>query len=299
MEAQKLFEVNVSRYDPESHFTVCGPASLNNPKDHAVMFVMERCLADIHTLETVRECLVFWPEAADIPPEIRERHAVVPVKEPRLEFCRFFRENGIRALPPKERFRIVDGACIAEGAQVPASCTVLPGAYICGKAVLGEHVYVGAGAKIVSPAVIGDRVIIRENTVIGASSLSTDRDADGSPISMPQFGIVVIEEGVEIGSNTVISCGAIDETRIEQGSKIDNSVFISHNVHIGKNTFVVGKSHLFGGSSTGANVFVSGNVAVRNKAAVGEGATVGMGAVVTKDVPPYSTVMGNPAKEKK
>ena len=298
MEGRKLFEVNVNQYNADARFTVCCPASLKHPKDHAVMFVMERCLADIDALKTVRECLVFWPEAVDAPAEIKERHVVIPVKEPRLEFCRFFKENGIRALPPKERFRIVDGAYIAEGAEVPASCTVLPGAYICGQAVLGEHVYVGAGAKIVSPAVIGDHVIIRENTVIGAGGLTMDRDTDNSAISMPQFGKVVIEEKVEIGANVVIACGAIDETRIEMGSKIDNAAFISHNVHIGKNTFVVGNTIFFGGASTGANVFVSGNVAVRNKAAIGEGATVGMGAVVTKNVRPYSTVIGNPAREK-
>ena len=293
-----LFAVDVNRYDERFHFTVCRPASLNKPADHAVMFVMEKYLADAAALNSVQECLVFWPEGRDVPAEIMQRHAVVLAKEPRLEFCRFFRENGIRALPPKERFNLVNGAYIAEGAIVSESCTVLPGAYICSRAVLGEHVYVGAGAKIVSPAVIGDHVIIRENTVIGASSLSTDRDADGSGISMPQFGAVVIENNVEIGSNTVISCGAIDNTVIETGSKIDNCVFISHNVHIGKNTFVVGKSHFFGSSSTGANAYISGNVAVRNKIAIGEGAFVGMGSVVTKNVRPYSTVMGNPAREK-
>lgn len=298
METQKLFEVNVNRYNERAHFTVCCPASLKNPKDHAVMFVMERCLGDIGALETVQECLVFWPETVAIPQVIKQRHLVVPVKEPRLEFCRFFKENGIRALPPKERFQIVDGAYIAEGAKVPASCIILPGAYICGRAILGENVYIGAGAKIVSQAMIGDHVIIRENAVIGASGLSMDRDADNSAISMPQFGNVVIEERVEIGANVVIACGAIDETRIEKGSKIDNSTFISHNVHIGKNTFVVGNTIFFGSSSTGANVFVSGSVAVRNKTSIGEGATVGMGAIVTKDVNPHSVVMGNPAREK-
>lgn len=299
MEGERLFEVDVSRYDKNAHFTVCRPASLNNPMDHAVIFVMEKFLADISVLKTVRECLVFWPEAAEIPSEIKERHVVIPVKEPRLEFCRFFQENGIRALPPKERFQVVDGAYIAEGACVPASCTVLPGAYICGRAVLGEGVYVSAGVKIVSPAMIGDHVVIRENTVIGASGLSTDRDADHTAISMPQFGRVVIEENVEIGANVVIACGAIDETRIERGSKIDNSTFISHNTHIGQNTFVVGNTIFFGGSSTGANVFVSGGVTVRNKVSIGEGATVGMGSVVTTAVRPYSTVMGNPAREKR
>lgn len=298
METERLFEVDVSQYDANAHFTVCCPASLKNPRDHAVMFVTKKYLTDISALKTVRECLVFWPETVDIPPEIRQRHVVIPAKEPRLEFCRFFKENGIQALPPKEQFRIVDGAYFAEGAKVPASCTVLPGAYICGRAVLGENVYIGAGVKIVSPAVIGDRAIIRENTVIGASGLSTDREEDGTAISMPQFGCVVIESGVEIGANVVIACGAIDETRIETGSKIDNSTFISHNVHIGKNTFVVGKTIFFGSSSTGANAFISGNVAVRNQISIGEGAMVGMGSVVTKDVKPYSTVMGNPAKEK-
>lgn len=263
------------------------------------MFVMERFLADIGALKTVRECLVFWPETTEIPCEIKERHIVIPAKDPRLEFCRFFKENGIQALPPKERFQVVDGAYIAEGACVPASCTVLPGVYICGRAVLGENVYVGAGAKIVSPAVIGNHVVIRENTVIGASGLSTDRDTDHTAISMPQFGRVVIEDNVEIGANTVIACGAIDETRIEQGSKIDNSTFISHNTRIGQNTFIVGNTIFFGGSSTGANAFVSGGVTVLNKVSIGEGATVGMGAVVARAVPPYATVMGNPAREKK
>lgn len=299
MEAEKFFEVDVSRYDKAAHFTVCRPASLNNPTDHAVMFVMERFLADVGALKTVRECLVFWPESVEIPSEIQERHVVIPVREPRLEFCRFFKENGIRALPPKERFRVVDGAYIAEGACVPASCTVLPGAYICGRAVLGEDVYVGVGVKIVSPAVIGDHVVIRENTVIGASGLSTDRDMDHTAISMPQFGRVVIGDNVEIGASTVIACGAIDDTRIERGSKIDNSTFISHNTHIGPNTFVVGNTIFFGGSSTGANAFVSGGVTVRNKVSIGEGATVGMGSVVVKNVPPYVTVMGNPAREKR
>lgn len=298
MEDQKYFEVNVDLYDAAAHFTVCRPASLDKPRDHAVMFVMEKYISNAEALKSVRECLVFWPDTVPIPPELKQSHVFVPAKEPRIEFCRFFKENGIRALPPKEHVRVVDGAYIADGAQMPASCTVLPGAYICGQTVLGENVYVGAGVKIVSPAVIGDGAIIRENTVIGASGLSTDRDVDGSGISMPQFGRVVIEEGVEIGANTVIACGAIDETRIEKGSKIDNSVFISHNVHLGKNTFVVGKTIFFGSSSTGANVFISGNVTVRNKVSIGEGAFVGMGTVVTKDVRPYATVMGNPAKEK-
>lgn len=299
MEHHALFKISVTPYDDRFNFTVCCPASLSYPTDHAVMFVMERFVAQAERLLSVSGCLIFWPATVEIPAAIRDRHAIVAVNNPRLEFCRFFRDNGISSLPPKEKFEIVDGAFIVTGAQIPESCTIMPGAYICSQTKLGENVYVGAGAKIVAPTTVGDNVIIRENTVLGANGLTTDRDVDGCGISMPQFGGVIIENDVEIGSNTVIARGAIDDTVIQSGSKIDNDVFISHNVNLGKNTFVVGETIFFGSSSTGKNAFISGNVAVRNKIKIGEGAFVGMGSVVTKDVTAFATVMGNPAKESK
>jgi len=122
------------------------------------------------------------------------------------------------------------------------------------------------------------------------------RKPDGSPATIPQFGGVVIEDNVQIGANTVIARGAIDDTVIHHGSKIDNLCFVSHNVQIGANTFIVGETIMFGSSSTGEQVYISGNSTIREGIHVGDRALVGMGSVVVKPVPDDAIVKGNPAK---
>ena len=143
---------------------------------------------------------------------------------------------------------------------------------------------------------IGENVVIRENTVIGADGLTTDRENDGKAITMPQFGKVIVERDVQIGANVVIARGAIDETRICRGTKIDSCTFISHNVRIDEDTFVVGETILFGSSSVGKRCLVSGNATLMNLVHIGDESVVGAGAVVVRTVPEKSVVKGNPAK---
>lgn len=293
-----LFRVQVNEYHHKKSFEVYRPASLDAPADHAVMFLMLKMQHKLDVFFSIHQCLIFWPDVLPIPPEIEARHAVIPVKEPRLEYCRFFKKHGIRNLPSKEDYTLVNGGYICSGAVVPESSMIMPGAYIGGEVTIGENCYIGAGAKLVGKIQIGSNVIIRENTVIGADGLSTDRDLDGTGITMPQFGGVCIHDDVEIGANVVIARGAIDDTVIERGCKIDNSSFISHNVTIGHDTFIVGETILFGSSKIGARAFISGNATVRNQVIVGNDAQIGMGSVVTKNVGPGQTVMGVPAKER-
>lgn len=115
-------------------------------------------------------------------------------------------------------------------------------------------------------------------------------------MTIPQFGGVVIENDVQIGANSVVCKGAIDNTVIGSGSRIDNCSFISHNVRLGKNTIIVGEVLMMGSSSTGERAYLSGNAVIRDGVSVGSDAFVGMGAVVTKNVPAGVTVKGNPAK---
>lgn len=191
---------------------------------------------------------------------------------------------------------MVNGAFIANGAKIGQNCRIFPGAYIGSEVVMGDNVYVGTGAKLVGEVHIGNNVVIRENTVIGADGLSTDRDENGRALTMPQFGSVVLEDDVQIGALTVIGRGAIDSTVIRRGSKIDNSCFISHNVQIGEDAFVVGETIMFGSSSLGDQGFISGNSTIRDGRHVGKKAKVGMGSVVTKDVADGMIVKGNPAR---
>lgn len=293
---KKFFEVNVNRYVPEKDFSVYRPASLNNPKDNAVMFISAGYMDRIDAFRQCKECLIFWPKGEPVPSDINDSHAVYVIENSRNGYCGFFKDNVITYYPPVEDYVVVNGAYIAKTARVGKNCTILPGAYIGGEVEIGDDCYIGLGTKLVGEVHIGEKVIIRENSVIGADGLSTDRDENGRALTMPQFGGVIIEDEVQIGALTVIGRGAIDNTIIKRGSKIDNSTFISHNVTVGEDTFVVGESIMFGSSSTGKQVLISGNSTIRNGCHIGDNAVIGMGSVVTKDVKDKVIVKGNPAK---
>lgn len=295
----RFFCVNVSKYCGNKSFEVYKPSSLDNPCSNSVMFVMERYIDKANALEGVRECLVFWPEGFEVPNSITDKHAVVLSEYPRKEYNRFFKNNGIMFNPEKELYDLVDNAFICKGAVIGNNCTIMPGAYISGSTVLGDDVYVGAGTKVMGSVSIGNDVVIRENTVIGADGLSTERDDDGTALTMPQFGGVTIGNHVRIGANTVIARGAIDNTVISDGCKIDNSCFVSHNVVLEENVFVVGETLIMGSAHIEKNAYISGNATIRNKLSIGENAFVGMSSVVTKSVGTNKVVFGNPAKEKK
>lgn len=293
---KRYFSVNVEKYVKDKSFEVFRPASLDIPKDGAVMFVTEGFLKDAKALHTCRDCLVFWPESVFVPSEIRERHAVRICQNPHLEYCRFYQENQISYLPRQEEIELKNGAYIAKTAVIGQDVKIFPGAYVGGEVIIGDHVYIGSGVRLVGEVHVGNHVIIRENAVIGADGLSTDRDESGKAVTMPQFGGVVIEDHVQIGALTVIGRGAIDNTVIQSGAKIDNSCFISHNVKIGADTFVVGESILFGSSSTGERAYISGNATIRNGVHIGNDVIVGMGSNVVRNVEDGRTVKGNPAR---
>lgn len=292
------FDICVSNYDKRFSFHVFNVSSINNPINNTVMFVMGKVQDKISNIEAVKQCLIFWQSEIAVPNGLTTNNAVVMAEEPRTEYCRFFKVNNIRNMPKAEEFSFINGSFICNDAKVDESCVIMPGAYIGSDVCVGRNVYIGSGVKIVGKVQIGDNVVIRENAVIGADGLRTDRYHDGSAVTMPHFGGVVIGDDVDIGANTVIARGAIDNTVIGDGAKIDNSCFISHGVHIGKHTFVVGETIMFGSSSCGERAFISGNSTIRNGIHVGDDSTVGMGAVVTKSVPNNTVVMGNPAKSK-
>ncbi len=293
---KKFFDVSVEKYDANKKFHVFRPASLRKPKDNAVMFIMKEYLQYMEMLYNVKECLIFWPCEESVPKEIATCNVVKKCERPHFEYCKFFRDNNVVYLPRKAEGKYIDGSFIATGAIIGSNACIMPGAYIGENVRMGDNVYVGAGVKLVGDIVIGNNVVIRENSVLGADGLSTDRDEDGKAATMPQFGEVILEDDVQIGANTVIARGAIDETVIRRGSKIDNSCFISHNVHIGEDSFIVGETIMFGSSELGDKAFVSGNATIRNGIKIGNNVTVGMGAVVVRDVEDGRVVKGNPAR---
>ena len=291
-----FFRVNVSKYVISKNFDVVVPSSLRNPKDNSVMFIMETHMDMVSVFLNCNNCLIFWPETVEIPEAVSERHAVVCDVNPHTRFCSFFQENGITNLPPKEAVMFIDGAWLSPDAIIGSDVEIMPGAYIGSECIIGDNSYIGAGVKLVGRVTIGKNVVIRENTVIGADGLTTDRDSAGRAVTMPQFGGVKIEDDVQIGANTVIARGAIDDTIICRGSKIDSSCFISHNVVIGADSFIVGETIMFGSSSVGERTLISGNCTVANAVHVGSDSILGMSATVLKSLPDNVIAYGSPVK---
>lgn len=293
---QEFFRINVSKYDKSKSFDVVRPSSLNNPKDNSVMFITKPFIEKWESVLKVKNCIVIWPDDVEIPDEVKERHAVIISDEPRKGFAEFFYNNKIVYNQPISEYEIVNGAYICKESSIGDNCTIFPGAYIDSQVKIGNNCYIASGVKIMGKVTIGDNCIIRENTVVGSDGLTTRKNDSGKVMTIPQFGGVIIEDNVQIGANTVICKGAIDDTVIRCGCRIDNCCFISHNVQIGNDSLVVGETLMMGSSSTGEQAYISGGVTIRDGVRVGAKAFIGMGAVVTKDIPQECKVKGNPAR---
>lgn len=296
MEDLHFFHINTGDDVPGSDYWITRPASINHPKNGAVMFLTEGHPEWRKIFESVSGCLIFWPDIWEIPRTVSEKNAVFPCRNPHLEYCCFFRRHGITGLcMPGETYE-QNGSYIGKKAQIGKGTVIFPGCYIGEEVSIGEDCYIGSGVKIMCRAHIGNRVWIRENTVIGMDGMTTDRDGEGHPVAMPQFGGVVIEDDVRIGALVSIQRGAIDDTVLRRGCKIDSMAMIAHNVSVGEESIVVGTTLLSGSASMGRQAQVGGGCVIGNYVRIGNRASLGMGAVATKDIPDRWIAYGVPAK---
>lgn len=143
---------------------------------------------------------------------------------------------------------------------------------------------------------VGKNVIVYSGAVIGSDGFGFAKNEQGKWEKFPHIGGVVIGDDVEIGSNTVIDRGTLDNTIIGQGTKINNLCHIGHNVEIGKNCIIGVGSYLGGSSKVGNDSWIALGAIIRNGIKVGKNVMVGMGSVVTKDIDDNCVVFGVPAK---
>jgi len=150
-----------------------------------------------------------------------------------------------------------------------------------------------AGSHILYDNVImNESCKIKAGAVIGFEGFGFERDENGVPFRIPHIGKVVLGYDVEIGANTVIARGTVDDTVIGNNVKIDDCCFIAHNCNIGENTLIVAGSVICGSVKIGKNCFIGANCTIKNKVTIGDFVTVGMGANVVKDVPDGATIAG-------
>ncbi|MEA2871596.1 MAG: UDP-3-O-[3-hydroxymyristoyl] glucosamine N-acyltransferase [Hyphomicrobiales bacterium] len=185
-------------------------------------------------------------------------------------------------------------AVIGPRAEIGAGSIIAPGAVIGPDVRIGRGCVIGASATIVH-ALIGDRVIIHAGARIGQDGFGYLPGAAGHG-KVPQVGRVIIQDGVEIGANSTLDRGAIRDTVIGEGTKIDNLVQIAHNVEIGRHCVLAAYTGISGSCSIGDYVMMGGRVGVTDNITIGAGAMIAAGSGVMSNVPAGEKWGGAPAQ---
>ena len=193
-------------------------------------------------------------------------------------------------------------ANIDASATIDEGVTVFPHVYVGARAKIGRNsvlypgVFIGDDCRIGADCVlhpnvvvrhgchIGSRVILHAGVVIGSDGFGYAGRGE-SRVKIPQVGIVVVEDDVEIGANTTVDRATLGQTIIRRGTKIDNLVQIAHNVNIGEHSIVAAQAGIAGSTRVGKHVTIAGQAGIVNHVEIGDGATIGPQSGIPKSVP--------------
>ncbi|MCF8406628.1 MAG: UDP-3-O-(3-hydroxymyristoyl)glucosamine N-acyltransferase [Chitinophagaceae bacterium] len=189
-------------------------------------------------------------------------------------------------------------AYIGENVQTGKQVKIFPGAVIGENVKIGNNVTIHAGVIIYSDCVLGDNVTIHSGSIIGSDGFGFAPKADGTYQKIPQLGNVIIEDDVEIGSNTTIDRATIGSTIIKKGVKIDNLIQIAHNVEIGENTVIAAQVGISGSTKIGKGVMMGGQSGTIGHLTIADGIKIAARTGITKDFKQAGiTLSGYPARE--
>lgn len=190
---------------------------------------------------------------------------------------------------------IADSASISNSARISANavlgedCSIAEGVYIGPGCVLGKRCSIGrdsqvlVNATLVEDVRIGERTIIHPGAVIGSDGFGNARGGSGW-IKIPQLGGVVIGSDVEIGTNTTVDRGAIDDTIIEDGVRLDNLIQVGHNARIGAHTAIAGLTAIAGSATVGKRCMIAGLAGVIGHVTLCDDVVITAQALITKDI---------------
>ncbi|OIR17735.1 UDP-3-O-(3-hydroxymyristoyl)glucosamine N-acyltransferase [mine drainage metagenome] len=216
-------------------------------------------------------------------------------------YAYFAKVSALLNPPPVYQVGIAASAIVASTATIPLSCSIAPLVVIGEYVVLGENVVIGAGCVIESHVTIADgthlepHVIIKHHcelaenchifsgVIIGSDGFGYAEEA-GVWLKIPQVGRVVIHANVDIGANTTIDRGALDDTIIEEGVKLDNLIQIGHNCIIGAHTVIAGCVGIAGSARIGKHCKIGGAAMILGHLEVADNVTISPGSMITRSL---------------
>ncbi|MCF4098556.1 UDP-3-O-(3-hydroxymyristoyl)glucosamine N-acyltransferase [Maritalea mediterranea] len=269
-------------------------------------------VAEKRYLTQIADCtdgIILVPEGADLPTTASPRCVLVRCADPYFLFthlANYLYRDGLRLL----------GYCAdTSPARLGTGVHFSPNVYFGADVEIGDHVVIGPNCSIgrgvtighnatigdnvsIHCAHIGDGVVIHSGARIGVEGFGFLPRPSG-PEKIPQLGRVILQNGVEIGANSCVDRGTLDDTIVGENTKIDNLVQIGHNTKIGRNCQIAAKSGFAGSSEIGDNVLFGGRASIVNKAKLGDRCVVMACSIVTKSQKADSVLAGNPAVELK
>lgn len=252
---------------------------------------------------TTRAGAVILPPGA----ETYGRNAIV-VPNPYLAFAQLLTLFAVKRTPP---LGILPGAFVGEGVTIGAEVTIHPGASVAPGVVLGDRVTLHPGVVLYPGVVLGDdvtlhanvsvregcrignRVIVHNGTVIGSDGFGYAPDGN-KWYKIPQIGIVVVEDDVEIGANSAIDRAALEVTRIGRGTKIDNLVQVAHNCVIGEDGMICSQVGISGSTRLGDHITLGGQVGIAGHVTIGDNVMIGAKSGVPGNIPANQILSGIP-----
>jgi len=285
----------------DPHLKVCGVAETENASANDLVFISDKKF--FSKLENTQSHIAIVSE------KFETTKTLLIVKNPKLAFAKVLE---LIERPEELKAGIDSRSWIEKGGEVASSVVIYPfvtvrkGARVGERVILYPGVYVGQDVVIEEDCIlypqatvfprtkVGKRVIVHAGAVVGDDGFGYVWDGT-KHYKVPQVGHVVIEDDVEIGSNTCIDRGAIDETRVGEGTKIDNLVQVGHNNKIGKHCILCGQVGLAGSVTTGDGVLFGGKVGVTDNVSIGPLSQIGMCSFVMSDISANSKNFGFPA----
>jgi UDP-3-O-[3-hydroxymyristoyl] glucosamine N-acyltransferase len=288
MKAREIAEFVRGELKGDGEVEITAASDLETAGPNQIAFVEKQ----VKDLITAASCLIV-PKAFSLSPSIKA--TIIFANNPRLSFAR----TAALLHPQKQRRpEVHSSAVIADTADLGSNIFV--GAFTCvGKnSSIGDGTQIRAGAKIGDDVTVGQNCVIHPNVfiedgctigndvtlhagvVIGADGFGYVKDESGEYKKFPQIGTVVIDDNVEIGPNTCVDRGALGETRIGEGTKIDNLVQVGHNVQIGKRCVIAAQTGISGSTVIEDDCVIGGQVGFGDHARVKSGAIIGSQAGV-------------------
>lgn len=188
-----------------------------------------------------------------------------------------------------------DGAVIEDDVELKDDVKIYPQVYIGNNVSIGENTIVYAGAKIYEGCKIGNNCIIHSGAVIGADGFGFTPNEKGGFSKIPQVGVVIIEDNVEIGANTCIDRAMLEATVIKEGAKLDNLIQVAHNCSIGEHTVIAAGCGIAGSVTIGHHCVFGGQVGVKDHVKIGNYVQVASQSGIHRNTKDRARLIGTPA----